>query len=59
MKRKTFWDSGKGEEKLTEFRVYGMEASGIGSGLAQCVWDSLTCIRPFDCLYNVTLSSHM
>jgi hypothetical protein len=35
MKMKTFRASGKGEEKITEFRVYGMEPSGIGSGLAQ------------------------
>jgi len=34
---KTFCASGKGEETTTEFRVYGMEPSGMGSGLAQCV----------------------
>jgi hypothetical protein len=45
MKMKTFWASGKGEEKITEFRVYGMEPSGIGIGLAQCV-DSWNCIAP-------------
>jgi len=30
MKMKTFCASGKGEEKITEFRVYGMEPSGMG-----------------------------